>query len=128
MLSGVLYVEVWLNQTLIFVFLALHQINQLNGMEGVGGIPGRGSNVADHIESEVLGEVRPRPVIGYYFASVIGRHLRCHFLSAPASRFSKSCSAVGSRLGRRIHFSQLSRDTLGNAAAIIGSSHSAGCP
>src|SRR5712692_6725449 len=77
-------------------------------------------NVSAHIESEVLGEVRPRPVIGYDLSSAIGRHLPLPLLI----RFRQSLLKILLPLLEVgpvgwIHFSQLSRDTLGYTAAII---------
>src|SRR6202040_922405 len=81
-------VEIWLDKYDLAV-LKLQQLNELEGMAGGGGNAGPGLHVADHIQTEVLREIREGAMVGHDLAAAIRLHFRVPFLLSRQQPFLK---------------------------------------
>src|SRR2546428_717994 len=101
--------------------VAFHQANQLDGVLRTWGNAGARLNVADDIETKVLGEIGPGAVIGDDFAAGIRLHLSEPFFISLLDALLKGVIAL-SKIGgiAGTHFGEFILNPLGDGKAGFG--------
>src|SRR5216683_370924 len=117
---GSLKVEVWLDHNHLDVFL-LHLPDEFDGVLRTRRDARAGLDVTDHVEVEMLGEIRPGAVIGDDFTAGVGFHVGEPFLIGlfePLFEIGVALCEIRGIVGT--HLAELVGNALGDAQAVFG--------
>ena len=100
--------------------LALHQLDELEGVLGAGGNAGARLDVARDVEVEVAGEIGPGAVVGDDLAAGVGVHLGFPLLRGLVQALLERGVTLGEivRVGRT-HLGELVLDALSDAESVF---------